>query len=147
MTRTVDENRDIPGVTFLENGPVDVDQLNRLYTVIGWDRANRRTAEDTVRMLEVSRFYVSAHCSDLGLVGFARVCGDPYVAQVLDVITHPDWRRRGIATECMHHVVSHLRRSRYVTVTLTADTGLNDFYQRFDFKIFKDVARVWAPPR
>jgi GNAT superfamily N-acetyltransferase len=147
MTRTTDERRDISGVTFVENGPVDVDQLNKLYILISWDRANRRTAEDTARMLDVSRYYVSAHCSDLGLVGFARVCGDPYVAQVLDVITHPEWRRRGIATECMRRVVAHLRQSRYVTVTLTAGTGLGDFYQRFDFTIFKDVARVWAPSR
>jgi hypothetical protein len=34
-----------------------------------------------------------------------------------------------------------------VTVTLTAGKSLDDFYQRFDFKIFKDVARVWAPSR
>jgi GNAT superfamily N-acetyltransferase len=147
MATSTDENRDIPGVTFVENGPVDVNQLNRLYGLIGWDRANRRTTEDTVRMLDVSRYYVSAHCSDLGLVGFARVCGDPYVAQVLDVITHPQRRRRGIATECMRRVVGHLRQSRYVTVTLTAGIGLGDFYQQFDFKTFKDVARVWAPSR
>jgi ribosomal protein S18 acetylase RimI-like enzyme len=147
MTKSSGDRRDITGVTFVEDGPVDVDQLNALYGVIGWDRANRRTAEDTVQMLNVSRFYVSAHCSELGLVGFARVCGDPYVAQVLDVITHPKCRRRGIATECMRRVVDHLRRSRYVTVTLTDGTGLADFYQRFDFKIFKDVARVWAPSR
>jgi GNAT superfamily N-acetyltransferase len=132
-------------VTFVENGPVDADQLNSLYGLIGWDRANRRTANDTVRMLDVSRYYVSAHCSDRGLVGFARVCGDPYVAQVLDVITHPGWRRRGIATECMRRVVGHLRQSLYVTVTLTAGTGLDGFYQRFDFKLFKDAAHVWAP--
>jgi GNAT superfamily N-acetyltransferase len=147
MTTSTDDSRDIAGVTFVENGPVDVDQLNGLYRLIGWDRANRRTAEDTVRMLDVSRYYVSARCSELGLVGFARVCGDPYVAQVLDVITHPERRRRGIATECMRRVVDHLRRSQYVTVTLTDGTGLADFYQRFDFKLFKDVARVWAPPR
>jgi hypothetical protein len=30
---------------------------------------------------------------------------------------------------------------------LSPRTGLADFYQRFDFKLFKDVARVWAPPR
>jgi GNAT superfamily N-acetyltransferase len=147
MTKSIDENRDIPGVTFIENGPVDVAQLNGLYGLIGWDRANRRTAEDTRRMLAASQYYVSAHGSDLGLVGFARVCGDPYVVQVLDVITHPEKRRRGIATECMLRVVRHLRHSRYVTVTLTDGTGLEDFYQRFDFKIFKDVARVWSPSR
>ena len=146
MTRTVGDNRDISDAIFVENGPVDVDQLNSLYGLVGWDRANRRTAMETAQMLDDSRYYVSAHRSDLSLIGFARVCGDPYVAQVLDVITHPEWRRRGIATECMRRVVGHLRQSRYVTVTLTDGTGL-DFYGRFDFKIFKDVARVWAPSR
>jgi hypothetical protein len=147
MTTSTDENRDVAGVNFVENGPVDVDQLNRMYSLIGWDRAHRWTAEDTVRMLEVSRYYVSAHCSDLGLVGFARVCGDPYVAQVLDVITHAELRRRRMATECMRRVVRHVQQSRYVTVTLTDGTALEHFYQRFDFKIFKVVARVWAPSR
>jgi len=134
----------IAGVTFVENGVVNVDELNILYKLVGWDRANRRTHEETTELLSVSRFYVSAHAIDLGLVGFARVCGDPYVAQVLDVITHPERRRRGIATECMRRVVEHLRQSRYVTVTLTAGPVLADFYERLGFKTFKDVARVWS---
>lgn len=95
-------------------------------------------------MLRVSRFVVAAHSADLRLVGFARVCGDPYVAQVLDVITHPEQRRRGIATECMRRVVEHLRCGRDVNVTLTAGVDLADFYERFGFKMFKDVARVWC---
>jgi ribosomal protein S18 acetylase RimI-like enzyme len=110
----------LSGVIFTEDAPVDVMQLNRLYRLIGWDRSNRRTVEATIEMLKVSRYHVAAVVPGVGLVGFARVCGDPYVAQVLDVITHPEYRRRGIATQCMRGVVEHLRRSKYVSVTLTA---------------------------
>ncbi len=77
-------------ITFTENGQVDVDQLNALYRLIGWDSQHRRTAADTAEMLAVSRYYVAAYASESTLVGFARVSGDPYVAQVLDVITHPE---------------------------------------------------------
>lgn len=130
-------------VTFTENGDVDVAQLNDLYRLIGWDRTHRRTAAETIEMLRVSRYYIAAHTGNGAVIGFARVCGDPYVAQVLDVITHPEYRHRGIATRCMRGVLAHLQRSRYVSVTLTAVSGLEDFYRRFGFQVFEDVAFVW----
>jgi ribosomal protein S18 acetylase RimI-like enzyme len=79
------------------------------------------------------------------LVGFARVCGDPYIVQVLDVITHPDFRRRGIATRCMLGVLGHLQRSRYISVTLTDGSGIHEFYARFGFRVIDDgtPTRVW----
>src|SRR5438094_720157 len=92
------------GVVLTENGDVDVAQLNALYRLIGWDNKNRRTDAETTQMLRVSHYYVAAHEASGHLIGFARVCGDPYVVQVLDVITHPDFRRRGIATACMQSV-------------------------------------------
>jgi ribosomal protein S18 acetylase RimI-like enzyme len=130
-------------ITFTENGPVDAAQLNALYRLIGWDHAHRRTEADTTDMLRVSYYYIAAHTAEGTLVGFARVCGDPYVAQVLDVITHPAYRRRGIATTCMHGVLAHLQRSRYVSVTLTDGSGIDGFYQRFGFRVYNDVALAW----
>ena len=94
-------------------------------------------------MVNVSRYYVAAHIRQGRLVGFARVCGDPYVAQVLDLITHPEYRRRGIATKCMNAVLEHLRPSRYVSVMLTDGSGIEGFYQRFGFQVFRDTALVW----
>lgn len=132
-------------ITFVENGPVDVAQLNALHRLIGWDSNGRRTEPETAEMLQVSHYYIAAHTSDGRLVGFARVCGDPYIAQVLDVITHPDFRRRGIATRCMKGVLAYLQRSRYLSVTLTDGSGIDGFYQRFGFQIMdeKTPARVW----
>ena len=116
---------------------------NALYRLIGWDSHNRRTEAETTEMLGVSHYYIAAQTAEGTLVGFARVCGVPYVAQVLDVITHPEYRRRGIAAECMLGVLAHLQRSRYVSVTLTDGSGIEGFYQRFGFRVFKDATHVW----
>ena len=134
-------------MTFAENGAVDPAQLNELYRIVGWDRAQRRTVAETLEMLRVSHYYIAAQTADGRLIGFARVCGDPYVAQVLDVITHPEYRRRGVARRCMRGVLAHLQRSRYVTVTLTAGAGLEGFYRGFGFRAFEDAALVWKRER
>ena len=34
-------------ITFTENEPIDVTQLNRLYQLIGWDTDGRRTDRET----------------------------------------------------------------------------------------------------
>ena len=139
----MNEHASLADIIFTENGYVDVSQLNTLYRHIGWDSHNRRTGAETTEMLRVSHYYIIAHTADGTLVGFARVCGDPYVAQVLDVITHPSYRRRGIATQCMRGILAHLERSRYVSVTLTDGSGIAGFYQRFGFRVCKDVAQIW----
>jgi predicted GNAT family acetyltransferase len=141
----MNEQASLADIAFTENGPVDVAQLNALYRLIGWDHANRRTEAETTEMLRVNHYYIAAHTTEGTLVGFARVCGDPYIAQVLDVITHPAYRRRGIATTCMLGVLAHLQRSRYVSVTLTDGSGIEGFYQRFGFRVFKDgaFAQIW----
>jgi GNAT superfamily N-acetyltransferase len=142
----VSEPAALAGITFTENGPVDVTHLNALYRAIGWDSHERRTEAETAAMLRRSGYYIAAHTADDALVGFARVCGDPYVVQVLDVITHPGYRRRGIATRCMEGVLAHLQGSRYVSVTLTDGSGIDGFYRRFGFRLPRDVALVWERP-
>ena len=140
---SMNEHAALAHITFTENGPVDVVQLNALYRLIGWDRHHRRTEAETTEMLRLSHYYIAAHTAEGILVGFARVCGDPYVAQVLDVITHPTYRRCGIATQCMRGVLAHLQRSRYVSMTLTDGSGLAGFYERFGFRACKEVAQRW----
>jgi ribosomal protein S18 acetylase RimI-like enzyme len=132
-------------ITFTENEPIDVSQLNSLYQLIGWDSSGRCTDIETEEMLRVSHYHIAAHTINGLLIGFARVCGDPYIVQVLDVITHPDFRHRGIATRCMQGVLAHLQRSNYVSVTLTDGSGIDGFYQRFGFQLFnqEEPVRVW----
>ena len=139
------ESTYLSNITFTENGEIDIIQLNALYRIIGWDLHNRRTEIETNEMIRVSHYYISAYTQNKQLVGFARVCGDPYIAQVLDVIVHPNYRRQGIATRCMSGVLAYLQNSNYVSVTLTDGSGLTDFYQRFGFQIIdvETPTRVW----
>lgn len=134
----------LDGIEFIENGHVDVTQLNDLFLAIGWDKTGRRTLDETTEMVARSYFTIAAWDGDL-LVGFARVCGDPYCVQVLDVITRDSYRRQGVATRCMEHVVRHLKASKYVSVTLTDGTGLDHFYEGFEFKQMDVPSRVWRP--
>jgi hypothetical protein len=78
----MNEQASLANITFTENGDVDVAELNALYRLIGWDRHHRRTEAETTAMLRVSHYYIAAHTAEGTLVGFARVCGDPYVVQV-----------------------------------------------------------------
>ncbi|MGD1930168.1 MAG: GNAT family N-acetyltransferase [Leptolyngbyaceae cyanobacterium] len=121
-------------VIFVENEEVDVEQLNILYQICDWDAGEQRTDEKTAEMLRLSHYYIAAYAENNLLVGFARVCGDPYVAQVLDVMTHPLYRREGIATRCMLGVLAYLWRSNYVSVTLNDCSGVPDFYSQFGFR-------------
>jgi ribosomal protein S18 acetylase RimI-like enzyme len=130
----------------VENGTIDPAALNELWQIIGWDRDSKRTVQRTQAALDRSDFYVSAIASN-SLVGFARVCGDPYIAQVLDVIVHPAYRRRGIATALMERIVGHLKRSDYISVTLIDGTEMPTFYERFGFRTLEAScpARVYRP--
>ena len=133
-------------ISFSENDYISVKQLNMLYRLIGWDNNHRRTDAETKVMLAMSHYYVAAHTFEKALVGFTRVCGDPYVVQVLDVITHPDYRNRGIANACMDYVTEHLKQANYVSVTLTDGSGLANFYQKSGFRNFEKAASmVWKP--
>ncbi len=123
----------LQGISFTERGPIDIAELNALYHIIGWDNRHRRTAAETTEMLKVSRYYIASHTRESRLVGLARVCGAPYTVQILDVITHPDDRRRGIATDCMRGIEKHLQLSNYLSVTLTDERGIAGFYRRFGF--------------
>ena len=138
-------NQNLADISFTENGSIDIEQFHTLHRLIGWDPRRQQTTANTTEMLRLNHFHIAAHTSAGQLVGFARVCGDPYMAQVLDVITHPDYRQRGIATRCMERILAYLQQADYVSVTLTDGSGLDGFYQQFGFQAFDadTPARVW----
>ena len=122
-----------PEIRFAENCPMPVEDLHELWNLAGWSKAGQRTVDKTAEALERSDFYVCAFARDK-MIGFARVCGDPYIAQVLDVLVHPDFRRLGIATEMMRRIGAHLDEAQYISVTLTDGSGYDAFYERHGFR-------------
>src|SRR5690625_458988 len=106
--------------------------VNRLYTAVGWNDRGERTYDKTSRALTVSLCHVTAtSCGKL--IGFGRIIGDSYTAQILDLITHPDYRQQGIATEILKRLLC-FADDRFLGVTLIDGSGLDGFYERFGFK-------------
>ena len=71
------------------------------------------------------------------LIGCARALSDlEYHATIYDVAIHPEYQRRGIGSQLMHEMLSHLPVWR---VLLVADGDAARFYQRLGFKPYSDV--------
>ncbi len=114
---------------------ISASEVLSLIRSVGWDPHNTRTVEKTQAQLDRSYFKVGA-IEDGKLVGFVRVCGDPYIVQILDLIVLADYRRRGIGTKLMEAVIQHLEHADYVSVTLTDGTRIKTFYEKFGFQKF-----------
>lgn len=119
-----------PTIT-LDDPNLDAVALTELYGLVGWNANGERTTARTARVLRTSVSYASA-VHNGQLIGFGRISGDEYAAQVVDVITHPEYRRQGIATEIMHHLLE-AATARTMGLLLIDGSGYNDFYERFGF--------------
>lgn len=106
--------------------------LNDLYTQVGWNSSGQRTTEKTKRMLSTSPLYVSAVAGN-NLIGFGRIISDPYTAQMLDVITHSEYRQRGIARRVTQLLQENLPEG-LLGVSLIDGSGYPAFYESLGFE-------------
>lgn len=106
-------------------------ELNDLYSRIGWNESGQRTTGKTAALLDTSPLYVSAR-ADNQLVGFGRVICDVYVAQLLDIITHPDFRRRGVARQVTQLLLANLPQG-LLGVSLIDGSGYPELYESLGF--------------
>lgn len=138
----------MPSLTITLDDPnLDPVALTELYGLVGWNANGHRTPERTARALRASVRYASAvHKGQL--VGFGRISGDEYAAQIVDVITHPEYRRQGIATKIMHNLLE-AATARTLGLVLIDGSGYNDFYERFGFTTAdptSDRLMYWSKP-
>ena len=105
--------------------------LNALYTAVGWNEEGTRTPEKTRLVLERAACFVAAWEGDT-LIGFGRVFADVYWAQILDVMTHPDYRRCGVAKGIVSRLITYAEGER-LSLMLIAAGGLERLYRQFGF--------------
>lgn len=116
----------------LNDPQVSAAALTDLYAAVGWNVDGRRTPERTAQMLSRTLAYVCV-CQGEQLVGFGRASGDVYGAQLLDLMTHPDWQRRGVGTAVIEALLTHLHGD-VLGLSLIDGTGRPGFYERFGFR-------------
>ena len=105
--------------------------LNALYTAVGWNEDGERTSVKTGLVLERAACFAAAW--DKGaLVGFGRILADVYAAQILDVMTHPDYRRRGVASGVVSRLVTFAEAEGFSLMLISAG-GVQGLYKQFGF--------------
>lgn len=107
-------------------------ELNELYDAVHWNLNDIRSIEQTAAVIHSSLAYVTARFEGL-LVGFGRLSGDAYLVQVVDVITMPDFQRRGIGKEVMRQLLANIPAG-VVGVSLVDGSGYPEFYEAFGFE-------------
>lgn len=82
-------------------------------------------------MLEQTMFYATATLENR-LIGFGRILGDAYTGQLLDIMTDPDFRCRGIAGHIVRLLLEQAE-GQFIGLFLIDGTGRPEFYERFGF--------------
>ncbi len=104
--------------------------LNGLYAAVGWHEGGR-TDEKMKVMLGRTACFVAVW-EDGKLVGFGRVLEDVYWAQILDVMTHPEYRRRGVAKGVVSRLVAYAE-AKQLSLMLISAGGIERLYKQFGF--------------
>lgn len=107
-------------------------ELNDLYEAVHWNLNDIRTDEQTEAIIRSSLAFVTARYGG-ELVGFGRLLGDAYIVQVVDVITAPDFQRRGIGQEIMRKLLENIPPG-VVGVSLVDGSGYPEFYEAAGFE-------------
>lgn len=119
-------------IRFVENDPkLRPETLNALYTAVGWNEDGERTIQKTQLVLERAACFVAAW-HEGALVGFGRVLADVYAAQMLDVMTHPAYRRRGVASGVVSRLVTFAEAEGFSLMLISAG-GVQGLYKQFGF--------------
>jgi GNAT superfamily N-acetyltransferase len=94
--------------------------------------------------LAEGRMYVAEE--DGSVVGFATWAGEPGgTIELEDVFVDPDWRRRGIATALLGHVVDVLRARGVRYLEVTANPHAEGFYSAAGFTDCGVAETVFGP--
>ena len=118
-------------LVFSQTHPFDLVELEQLLEAVGWSRRPVRRVRKALNhsLLKVGLWRHDPRVPRL--VGFARCTGDGVLeATVWDVAVHPLYQGNGLGQQLMAYVLEALQEMGTERVSLFADPGVVNFYQR-----------------
>ena len=118
-------------LVFSQSHPFDLIELEQLLEAVGWSRRPVRRVRKALNhsLLKVGLWRHDPRVPRL--VGFARCTGDGVLeATVWDVAVHPLYQGNGLGQQLMVYVLEALQQMGTERVSLFADPGVVNFYQR-----------------
>lgn len=120
----------LPGIVIKHDKDISPYAVQEICQAVGW---NRREPDLVATALQNSMIVVSIWDNEF-LVAFARATGDKiFNATIWDVAVRPSHQNRGLGKLLIKEVLKALDTYHIPLVTLYADHGTEDFYQRFGF--------------
>ena len=114
---------------FEENGSISPTSLADLRESVGWNRMENCYQNTRI----TSYFHIAVYDGNL-LIGFIDCISNAVTdAYIQDLIVHPDYQKKGIGTQLMNRMISHLRKQNVYMISVIYDAQLSSFYQRFGF--------------
>ena len=114
------------------------DETRMLYDSVGW-AAYTDDLDALIRGLENSTVVVAAR-SGGKLIGLARIVSDrATIAYLQDVLVHPSFQRRGIATALVNRTFASFSRVRQHVLLTDAEPGQRAFYESIGFTEIRDL--------
>ena len=121
---------------------MDVEEVARLLKTTYW--AKERSIEKIEKSMRNSSCYGIFLQDEKRLVGFARVISDYATTYYLaDVVVDAEYRRRGLGTALVSHIVSQPEYSGLRGILITRDA--QSLYRQFGFEVLND--RVMVKPQ
>jgi acetyltransferase, GNAT family len=115
------------------------DETRTLYDSVGW-AAYTEDLDALIRGLENSAVVVTAR-SGGELIGLARIVSDQAtIAYLQDVLVHPSFQRRGIATTLVNRAFAPFSRVRQHVLLTDAEPGQRAFYESIGFTEIRDLS-------
>ncbi len=123
-----------PRIYLSNTRSIDVYELEELCDAVGWVR---RPVRKVKKAIEHSYLVITLWWENgtyRRLIGFARATSDhAFNATLWDVVVHPEFQNQGLGKALMDRVIRDLRSHDISNITLFADPGVVEFYERLGF--------------
>ncbi|MDX2271263.1 MAG: GNAT family N-acetyltransferase [Cyanobacteriota bacterium] len=137
-------------IFFSNDADLDLYELEELCDAVGW---SRRPIHKVKKALQHS-FWVVTMWQQRGnykrLIGFARATSDhAFNATLWDVVVHPQFQGKGLGKALVDRMIRDLRTQDISNITLFADQGVVEFYERLGFTADPEGIKgmFWYPHR
>lgn len=111
------------------NETVSVKALSNLREAVGWNRMEREYENP----LMTSYYHIAVYEED-ELIGYVDCVSNGVTdAYIQDLMVHPDYQGKGVGTDLMNKMITHLKEKRIYIISVVFEECLKPFYDKFGF--------------
>ncbi len=129
-------------ITYHVNARPAATEVSALAVSVGWRDPARHGLEVVQRVWDMAPATVLARDGDR-LIGMCRAVWDGGImAEIMNVVVHPDYQRQGIGRRLIELLIAELEKLGVRHITLNSAVGKEPFYGQFGFVVRETVTAM-----